>query len=179
MRVSPGGCSSQKVSQQAFEPCVLSGRVPENMVKRKYICPVCGYPMQDPPRDNNLCPSCGTEFGYHDAGRTFQDIRQEWLRSGAHWWSRYEKQPYNWNPFQQMMDAGFRIHGWQESGTKSGEVEPLARDAGIELRPVASVASVLFSCVPSVILTAERSPQLGWDSPPESDTADRHGYAAA
>ena len=39
------------------------------------LCPVCGYQMEDPPKDNNICPSCGTEFGLHDVNATLSDLR--------------------------------------------------------------------------------------------------------
>ena len=71
-------------------------------LRRKYLCPVCGFGMEDPPRGNNICPSCGTEFGYHDAGRTFQDLRLRWLLSGAQWWSAYDKKPEGWDPLEQL-----------------------------------------------------------------------------
>ena len=76
------------------------------MVKT-YSCPVCGYPMHDPPKDNNICPSCGTEFGYHDSGRTFAELRQEWIRCGAPWSDAAVRPPANWNPYIQMQNAGF------------------------------------------------------------------------
>ena len=76
------------------------------MVKTKHQCPVCGYLMADPPKDNNICPSCGTEFGYHDAGRTFADIRKEWAKAEAPWSSIYVHPPKDWNPYVQMLNAG-------------------------------------------------------------------------
>ena len=65
----------------------------------KYLfCPVCGYEMDDPPQDYNICPSCGTEFSYHDSGRTYEELRQIWLNSGAPWWSPVDKKPLGWSP---------------------------------------------------------------------------------
>jgi rubredoxin len=38
----------------------------------RYLCPVCGYPeLSEPPWNNEspsdeICPSCGTQFGYDD-----------------------------------------------------------------------------------------------------------------
>ncbi len=54
------------------------------------ICPVCGYLMEDPPKDYNICPSCGTEFGYHDLNSSIAELRAAWLRTGPRWWSRVE-----------------------------------------------------------------------------------------
>lgn len=66
------------------------------------MCPVCGYEMEDPPRDYNICPSCGTEFGHHDVNSTVHDLRAAWLRGGAKWWSPAEPQPDGWDPYLQL-----------------------------------------------------------------------------
>ena len=66
------------------------------------ICPVCGYLMQHPATDYHICPSCGTEFGYDDAGRSHAELRAEWLRSGAKWWSPVDPQPPQWDPYLQL-----------------------------------------------------------------------------
>jgi hypothetical protein len=72
----------------------------------KYMCPVCGYHMEDPPRDYNICPSCGTEFGSAAASRGYDVLRAEWLRTGPRWWSLSEPAPANWNPFEQVARIG-------------------------------------------------------------------------
>lgn len=56
--------------------------------------------------DFNICPSCGAEFGYSDAGRTFDDLRAEWIDMGMPWHSKYEKPPRNWNPQLQLVQSG-------------------------------------------------------------------------
>jgi hypothetical protein len=66
------------------------------------ICPVCGYQMLYPPTDHHICPSCGTEFGYDDAGTTYEDLRLRWLRNGANWWSPVDQPPPGWNPISQL-----------------------------------------------------------------------------
>lgn len=66
------------------------------------ICPVCGYGMEDPPRDYNICPSCGTEFGHHDVNSSVDKLRAEWLRNGANWWSPVDAQPDHWDPYRQV-----------------------------------------------------------------------------
>lgn len=71
------------------------------MVTEK-LCPICGYAMAEPPRDYNICPSCGTEFGLHDQNTSVEELRQAWLRTGPKWWSATESQPENWNPIQQL-----------------------------------------------------------------------------
>ncbi len=80
--------------------------------KRHYGCPVCGYKGLDaPPRDADgnasfdICPSCGTEFGYDDSTRGTAQLRMEWLRKGAPWWSKSVKMPKGWNPVMQLRAA--------------------------------------------------------------------------
>ena len=68
------------------------------------ICPVCGYPLQWPAADFHICPSCGTEFGYDDAGRTHDDLRAAWIQAGSHWWSTATPAPLNWNPGIQLLN---------------------------------------------------------------------------
>ena len=70
------------------------------------LCPVCAYEMDDPPKDNNICPSCGTEFGLHDVNATIEELRQAWIKSGPKWWSETDTQPVNWNPFIQLARLG-------------------------------------------------------------------------
>lgn len=69
------------------------------------ICPVCGYGMQDPPADYNICPSCGTEFGYNDLNSSIEGLRNAWLQSGAGWWSTVDPIPEGWDPFQQLLSG--------------------------------------------------------------------------
>ncbi len=68
-----------------------------------YSCPICGYAeMPDPPGNHNICPCCGTEFGYQDSARSHQGIRHAWLLAGARWFSEVTEQPPNWNPYTQL-----------------------------------------------------------------------------
>ena len=71
----------------------------------KHLCPVCGYEMEDPPRDYNICPSCGTEFGNDDALATQVQLRAEWLRNGPRWWSPVDPEPENWDPQTQVSNV--------------------------------------------------------------------------
>jgi hypothetical protein len=70
------------------------------------ICPVCGFFMRNPPTDFHICDCCGTEFGYDDAGRSHADLRAEWLRDGARWWSPNEMAPAGWDGFAQVAMIG-------------------------------------------------------------------------
>jgi hypothetical protein len=67
-----------------------------------HLCPVCGYEMEDAPKDNNICPSCGTEFGLHDVNASIPELREAWIKSGPIWWSVTDPQPLGWNPFAQL-----------------------------------------------------------------------------
>ena len=71
------------------------------MVKEK-LCPVCGYEMEEGPRDYNICPSCGTEFGLHDLNSTIESLRQVWLENGPQWYSKVIPKPDNWKPLLQL-----------------------------------------------------------------------------
>jgi hypothetical protein len=73
------------------------------------LCPVCGYEMEAPPKDYRICPSCGTEFGVHDANASVADLRDAWLRSGPKWWSKTDAQPHGWDPLGQMEEAGIVV----------------------------------------------------------------------
>lgn len=73
-----------------------------------YTCPVCAYgAMEDPPIDYNICPCCGTEFGYTDHVRSYLDLRNAWLRNGAQWFSPVDVPPQGWNPYAQLDAAGY------------------------------------------------------------------------
>ncbi len=73
-----------------------------------YTCPVCGYAkLKYPPQDYTICPSCGTEFGYKDFATTHEELRDRWIASGAHWHSQRIPPPADWNPFEQLVQAGY------------------------------------------------------------------------
>ena len=77
------------------------------MKTRKPLCPVCGFGLDQPPTDFNICPSCGTEFGYSDSGRSNEFLREQWLSHGAKWASKVDKKPKGWDPFVQLENLGF------------------------------------------------------------------------
>jgi len=71
-----------------------------------FQCPVCGYlELPRPAQDDLICPCCGTHFGYHDYGATYEEIRSDWIARGALWFSRSIKQPNQWDPVKQLADA--------------------------------------------------------------------------
>jgi hypothetical protein len=70
-----------------------------------FTCPVCGWDRieEDPMgRTFEICPCCGTEYGYQDAGRTHAELRQDWIEDGMAWWSCVRAAPDGWNPQEQL-----------------------------------------------------------------------------
>ena len=69
-----------------------------------YPCPVCGYSeLERPPIDDTICPSCGTQFGYDDHVKSWDELRVEWIQHGAKWFSDYIRPPQNWNTYMQIL----------------------------------------------------------------------------
>lgn len=73
------------------------------------FCPVCGYELDNPPTNHSICPCCGTEFGYQDRGRSYEELRSVWIERGARWWSPVDPLPTNWNPSTQLLRAGINV----------------------------------------------------------------------
>jgi hypothetical protein len=72
-----------------------------------YVCPVCCYKnLPYPPQDYEICPSCGTEFEYHDALRSHEELREMWVGKRAPWHSRVITPPIDWNPWLQLIIGG-------------------------------------------------------------------------
>lgn len=71
-----------------------------------HTCPVCGYDqLPAPPADYEICPSCGTEFGYTDFARSHDELRQQWLATGAPWFATWMTAPPHWDAYRQMVRA--------------------------------------------------------------------------
>jgi len=77
------------------------------------ICPVCGYAgLEEPSHDSfgygsqDICPSCGTQFGYHDATTPHEVLRKSWIEGGCIWWSQSDERPNDWNPEFQLSRVG-------------------------------------------------------------------------
>jgi hypothetical protein len=79
-------------------------------------CPVCGFaglkerPWTDGSPSDEICPSCGIQFGYDDAagGRVdrraevYEQWRSGWIAEGMPWRSRGRPQPPDWDPRAQL-----------------------------------------------------------------------------
>jgi len=75
-----------------------------------YTCPVCGYnELEDPPNRFEICPSCGTEFGNDDYFNTHAELRQQWITSGAKWWSDCDSPPPDWSPVTQLLNIPYEV----------------------------------------------------------------------
>ena len=114
--LSKRGCHSTDATEALDATGTEWRPVHDAEVAARYICPVCGYPeLSEPPWDNGagsdeICPSCGTHFGYDDAaggdaGRREQVHRQrrsEWIAGGMRWWSRGDHPLAGWDPGTQV-----------------------------------------------------------------------------
>jgi hypothetical protein len=75
--------------------------------KTQYPCPVCGFLMDYPAEDFNICPSCGVEFGAETSVFSYEVLRQNWVNHGAKWSSFFRPIPYGWDGLLQLLNAGF------------------------------------------------------------------------
>lgn len=79
------------------------------------MCPVCGYngllsaAWDDDSPSDEICPCCGTQFGYDDFATTadarvarHRDLREEWVASGFPWFSTTRLRPHAWDPVEQL-----------------------------------------------------------------------------
>lgn len=82
----------------------------------RYLCPVCGFPdLLEKPWENDapsdeICPCCGTHFGYDDAAggdaarrqQIWRERRQAWRAAGTEWFSKGRPKPVDWIPVSQL-----------------------------------------------------------------------------
>jgi len=74
-----------------------------------FLCPVCGYDaLEEPAYDQDgcssfeICPSCGTQFGYDDSSAAHAKLREEWINAGMKWWSTAHPAPIGWSAVRQL-----------------------------------------------------------------------------
>ncbi|QBB72149.1 hypothetical protein ELE36_18245 [Pseudolysobacter antarcticus] len=78
-------------------------------------CPLCYFDLSAPPwlngtASHEICPCCGTHFGYEDScggdeqarASWYIERRQKWIDSGMPWWST-SKPPEGWSGEQQIL----------------------------------------------------------------------------
>ena len=69
------------------------------------LCPVCNYRLSEPLEDFDYCPCCGTQFAYHDVGRSYASLQEVWIKRGMPWWSPVRPAPMGWNPYLQLLQS--------------------------------------------------------------------------
>ena len=76
-----------------------------------YTCPVCAYSgMPYPAEEGNICPCCGTEFGFDDGmGVTFRQLRDQWVAQHVPWFSPIDAPPRTWDGIQQLVLAEYEF----------------------------------------------------------------------
>jgi len=75
-----------------------------------YTCPVCAYSrMPYPIEEGNICPCCGTEFGYDDMDATYREVRDRWVGAGTPWFSPIDAPPLLWNGIVQLVGAEYEF----------------------------------------------------------------------
>ena len=75
----------------------------------KYLCPICGFLLDVPPADYNICPSCGVEFGSDTVEWTYQELQRGWIDRGMEWTSRVIPRPPHYNPLAQLGNVSLRF----------------------------------------------------------------------
>lgn len=80
-------------------------------VPTTFTCPVCAYSLMPYPADEgNICPCCGTEFGFDDdLGVSYRELRDHWLEQGAPWFSPVDDTPPHWDPIEQLVQSEFEF----------------------------------------------------------------------
>lgn len=72
-----------------------------------YTCPVCAFAgLDEPPEDFTICPSCATEFDYHDLIRGHDELRSQWIGTGPQWHSSVIPAPFKWDGMEQLRQGG-------------------------------------------------------------------------
>jgi rRNA maturation protein Nop10 len=84
-------------------------------MSKEPLCPVCGYLLHAPawvgdlPSDD-ICPSCGIQFGYADAApgsparrqEIYRAWRRNWIEGGTKWHSTAQDPPAGWDQVKQL-----------------------------------------------------------------------------
>lgn len=82
----------------------------------RHVCLVCGYgeltesPWLNGSPSDEICPACGTHFGFDDVAggdpaereAVYRRRRSEWVANGMVWWSTSRNPPAEWDPGSQL-----------------------------------------------------------------------------
>lgn len=73
------------------------------------ICPVCGYNLETPPLEYDICPCCLFNFGISDQDWSYDELREDWIAHGALWaWGNKEiPEPPDYDPIQQLKNIPY------------------------------------------------------------------------
>jgi len=97
--------------------------------------------MAYPPEDYNICPSCGTEFGYDDAALSHEELRAEWLEEGASWWSPAQPPPPGWDGITQLIGFLSQSPVWTNPFQFYGAIRKYVNAHGDQdLKPILRIA---------------------------------------
>lgn len=107
-------------------------------ILKRFNCPVCGFPdLERPAEDDNICPCCGTHFGYDDAttveaeiGNIHGALRLGWLRAGHPWRSRSWDQPRGWDYRKQLWNIGVFLPDEKRVPTLRSDQAPTETQTG-------------------------------------------------
>lgn len=66
--------------------------------------------MPYPADEGNICPCCGTEFGFDDdLGVSYRELRDRWVEDGTPWFSTVDAPPPLWDGINQLVSSEFEF----------------------------------------------------------------------
>ena len=109
---------------------------------KEFRCPVCYYPdMPYPAEADNICPCCGTHFGYHDMvpseegqAARWASLRNRWLKHGAQFWDE-QSRPDGWTAAPQLISYTVTAY-CTATAPQVPHVEPLQWQQRLEDRSI-------------------------------------------
>ncbi len=105
-------------------------------------CLVCGYDkLRLPPDDGVICPSCGTQFGYTDAGVSHRELLRLWLERGNLWHSNVTPPPPGWNPYVQLKNLSHVVEATTEAITEGSPIGVVEIGQSV-VKPVGSYTEI-------------------------------------
>jgi hypothetical protein len=91
----------------------------------KYVCPVCGFLLDYPAKDFNICPSCGVEFDADTVEYSVSELRIAWMNRGMEWSSRVLARPKNYDAVEQLANLHIsRVSSSTSPSTSQGSFKP-------------------------------------------------------